>query len=562
MMIGIDAHKSTHTAVAVDDVGRVIAELTVRARDQGHQRLLGWARRVAGEDRLWAIEDCRHVSGRLERMLLAHGEQVVRVPPKLVGRFRREQRSYGKSDSIDATAVARAALREPDLSVAYLDDECLEVRRLVDRREDLVGERTREINRLLWHLHDLDPDLEAKGKLTYPSGIHRVADRLDELDGTIQVEVCRDLLDRIDQLNHRIVDYHARIKELVKKHWPQLLEIDGCAELTAAKLVGEIGNIDRFASDHKLAMHAGVAPLPVSSGEQTRHRLNRRGNRQLNAAIHRIAINQCKREGPGRTYRDRKIAAGKTKREAIRSLKRHLVRTVYQTLKTPQPPQLDIGASQGARGSRGGEFWGGRVVGVWAGFAPHRWGWGVGSAGWSVGGPSPHAASVVGSGGSLPAAVGASVVVVPGDGPVDELSAQVFAVGETVAGPAQQRLLSDRGAGTVDPTPVEMCGLATLWRGAAQGAAAVTREDPAPDGRWDDSGGAADVDDLPVGVLDDAGDDTVVDDRCQLGDRQGATEGGFGNAACGCHGWLSAASGFRADQPGMDMHHPGVVLGH
>lgn len=334
MVIGIDPHKASHTAVVVDCTGKVIAELTVKAREEGHQRLLGWARRVAGEDRVWAVEDCRHVSGRLERTLLAHGERVVRVPPKLMGQARREQRGYGKSDPIDATAVARAALREPDLPTASIDGPALDVRLLVDRREDLVAERTREINRFLWHLHDLDPDVDAKGKLTSRRTVQRVADRLDELDG-VRVEICRELLDRIDQLNHRIHVYERDIEQLVRKHWPDLLEIDGCGELSAAKVVGEIGDIRRFSSEQKLAMHAGTAPLPVSSGARERHRLNRRGNRQLNVAIHRIAVNQCKKpDSDGRAYRDRKMAEGKTKLEALRCLKRQITRTLYRTLES------------------------------------------------------------------------------------------------------------------------------------------------------------------------------------------------------------------------------------
>lgn len=334
MVIGIDPHKASHTAVAVDSTGKVIGDVTVKARDDGHQRLLGWARRVAGQDRVWAVEDCRHVSGRLERTLLVHGERVVRVPPKLMGRLRREQRSYGKSDPIDATAVARAALREPDLPTASIDGPALDVRLLVDRREDLVAERTREINRLVWHLHDLDPDVDVKGKLIRHRGVQRCADLLEGFDG-VRAEICRELLERIDQLNHRIADYTREIELLVRKHWPDLLQIDGCGELSAAKIIGEIGNIDRFASEQKLAMHAGTAPLPVSSGERERHRLNRRGNRQLNVAIHRIAVNQCKKaDSAGRAYRDRKITEGKTKRESLRCLKRQITRTVYNTLRT------------------------------------------------------------------------------------------------------------------------------------------------------------------------------------------------------------------------------------
>jgi transposase len=135
MVIGIDAHKRSHTAVAIDDNGRVLATKTVGTTTQDHLWLVKWAGEVDGERR-WAIEDCRHLTRRLERDLIGAGESVVRVPPKLMAHFRDSARTYGKSDPIDALAVARAALREPDLPVARLDSVERELRLLVDHRED------------------------------------------------------------------------------------------------------------------------------------------------------------------------------------------------------------------------------------------------------------------------------------------------------------------------------------------------------------------------------------------------------------------------------------------
>lgn len=159
VVIGIDAHKRNHTAVAVDELGRKLAHTETGASQSDHLALVGWASRQAPE-RLWAIEDCRHLSRRLERDLLAAGERIVRVPPKLMAHARDGARSYGKSDAIDALAVSRAALREPRLPSARLDGPERELRLLVDHRDDLVQERTRVINRLRWHLHELDPELE------------------------------------------------------------------------------------------------------------------------------------------------------------------------------------------------------------------------------------------------------------------------------------------------------------------------------------------------------------------------------------------------------------------
>jgi transposase len=164
VVLGVDVHKDTHTAVAVDQAGRRLGEYTVRAVDAGHRRLAGWARRQFPGRRSWAVEDCRHVSTRLERALLAAGERVVRVPPKLMAGARNSARTRGKSDPIDALAIARAALREPDLPMAEHDQCSRELKLLVDHREDLLGERTRMQNRLRWHLHELDPELDVPAR--------------------------------------------------------------------------------------------------------------------------------------------------------------------------------------------------------------------------------------------------------------------------------------------------------------------------------------------------------------------------------------------------------------
>ena len=157
VVIGVDSHKRTHTVVAADGTGRKLAEKTVAATSAGHLELVRWAGRFA--DHSWALEDCRHLSRRLSTDLLVAGEAVVRVPPKLMAGARRSGREPGKSDPIDALAVARAALRE-DLPMATLDGPDRDVRLLVDHREDLVAERTRAQNRLRWHLHELDPGSE------------------------------------------------------------------------------------------------------------------------------------------------------------------------------------------------------------------------------------------------------------------------------------------------------------------------------------------------------------------------------------------------------------------
>jgi transposase len=337
VVLGADVHKRTHTVVAVDAVGKKQGQLTVAATDTGHAGLLRWARRAFGDaERVWAVEDCRHLTARLERALLAAGERVVRVPPKLMAGARRAARTPGKSDPIDALAVARAALREPDLPVAAHDEQSRELKLLVDHREALTVERTKKVNRFRWHLHELDPERDPA-----PSALNRgvvrdeLAAWLDTQDGLI-AELAGDLLDDIARLTDRINTLHKRIAAAIVLAAPQLLQIPGCGTLTAAKIVGETAGIDRFRSEACFAMTAGVAPIPVWSGNTAgRVRLNRGGNRQLNAALHRIAITQVRLGGLGGAYYNKRRAAGDTSTEAYRALKRRLARTVFNTLKTP-----------------------------------------------------------------------------------------------------------------------------------------------------------------------------------------------------------------------------------
>lgn len=334
IVIGVDPHKQTHTACAVERAtGVLLSRRTVRARRLGQEQLLAWARGLASE-RLWALEDCRHVSGSLERLLLAAGERVVRVSPRLMGESRRAGRERGKSDTVDALAVARAALREPDLPVAQLAGREREIRLLHDHRADLVGERTRVQNRLRWLVHDLDPELEIPPRaLDRRVWLDRLARRLRQGAQGVEVQICQELVSRCRELSRRIDELERELAQLLHAQAPELLQLAGCGTLTAAQLVGEIAGVERFATEAKLAKHSGAAPLPASSGTRQRHRLNRTGNRQLNCALHRIAITQARTHPPARAYLQRKQAEGKNRREALRCLKRHLARIVYHILK-------------------------------------------------------------------------------------------------------------------------------------------------------------------------------------------------------------------------------------
>jgi transposase len=195
-------------------------------------------------------------------------------------------------------------------------------------------------NTLQWHLHDLWPELELPGSgLFYGKWSARIARRLARAEQTMRVRIARDELRRLRELTQAINALEAEIAELVCQVAPQLLDEPGFGPLTAAKLIGEIAGAARFATDAKLARAAGLAPIPVSSGRTDRHRLDRGGNRQINAALHRVAVTRARCHPETQTYLDRKRQEGKSTREAIRCLKRHLARRIWHLLQPPRPSE-------------------------------------------------------------------------------------------------------------------------------------------------------------------------------------------------------------------------------
>jgi transposase len=333
VVLGADLHKRSHTVVVIDGTGRKVADKTIPATDAGHLELRRWA--AQWPDRTWGLEDCRHLSRRLDAELVRAGESVVRVAPKLMAGARRSSREPGKSDPIDALAVARAVLREPDLPLATLDGPDRELRLLVDHREDLVGERTRHEQRLRWFLVELaiaEPAPRSLGRAVVQAALGvALVHRTEPV-----ARFARDLLGRIIELSTAIRALEHEIEALAATQAPTLLALPGCGHLTAAKIVGEAAGIRRFHSKEAFAIHNGTAPVPVWSGNAVRHRLNRGGNRQLNAALHRIAITQIRLGGPGKTYLDHRIAAGDTRTEAIRALRRRISDEVFRRLRADE----------------------------------------------------------------------------------------------------------------------------------------------------------------------------------------------------------------------------------
>ena len=332
VILGIDAHKRTHTVVAIDERGRELASKTTTATTTAaHLDMMRWADQF-GSDREWAVEDCRHLSRRLESDLLAAGERIRRVPPKLMANARDSARTYGKSDPIDALAVARAALREPDLPIAQLDGPARELRLLVDHREDLVRDRTGHINRLRWHLHELDPSWDPPARsITSYKALDAIAERLGRNDSLV-ARIASDLVERIRALTVTERALEREITQRVVLLAPRLLAVVGVGPLIAAKIIAEVADVRRFKHKDAFARHNGTAPLPAWSGNPNRHRLSRTGNRQLNAAIHRIGITQLSHHPDARAFRDRRTAMGDTPTEALRALKRRLSDVVFRAL--------------------------------------------------------------------------------------------------------------------------------------------------------------------------------------------------------------------------------------
>jgi transposase len=343
IVIGADTRKRTHALAAVDEgTGRVRGQRQIEAEEPGHLAAVRWAREL-DDERVWAIEDCRHVSRRLEQTLIAAGERVVRVPPHRMGASRRGEREPGKSDQIDALAIARAVVKDgiERFPVAHLDDRAMEIRLLSDHRKDLVAERTRMQNRLRWHLLELCPALERslkRGALASARQLERIDRRLRRIGGGARVRVAREQVAQLRGLSRQVDALERELLVLIQAHRPQLLAETGCGALTAALLIGRTAGTARFASDASFARQTGTAPIPCSSGQRSRHRLDPGGDRQLNHALHVIAITRARHDPDTKAYLARKEAEGKTKKGALRCLKRHLARRFYHLLALPAEP--------------------------------------------------------------------------------------------------------------------------------------------------------------------------------------------------------------------------------
>jgi transposase len=327
--VGIDTHKASLAACAVDELGAPLAERTFVNNPTGHAALADWIGIVA-PGAVIGIEGSASYGAALARTLLAGGAVVREVPPQLSNRERGRTRRPGKSDPTDALAIARVTIREPALPPVRLADRTVEIRLLVQAREDAITEAIRVRNRLHADLVVLVPGYgETIPNLLAERHRRRAAGLLRQRSG-VQVDLARARLARLRVVDREARSLEARIGRLVGAH--PLLAMHGVGLITAAKLIAEAGDVRRFRSVDAFAMLAGVAPIPASSGQVQRMRLNRGGNRQLNRAFYTIAMVQAVRHPPARAFLARKAAEHKSAREAIRALKRQLARPVFRLL--------------------------------------------------------------------------------------------------------------------------------------------------------------------------------------------------------------------------------------
>lgn len=336
-VIGVDCHARSLTAVRVDGLGRAQGQLTVRNTAAGLGRLLGWGQVEAGERR-WAVEGAGGYGLALTRALQAQGEWVADIPGWLTARERRHGARPDKSDAHDALGAARALLRDPALPPARTEDGATLLQLLSDERDALVQERTRLLNRLQAHLELLGGDVRtAVGPLTRRVGAQRAL----ALPLEAPTAVLRARRAQVHRLARRLLAQHAEvaaltheIQTLVRRIGTSLTDRAGCQALTAARLLAETGDPAHYRrGEASYARYSGTAPRQASSGAHTRHRLDRRGNRQLNAALYRMAITQERQPGSaGQAYTARRVQEGKTAREARRALKRHLANVVFRLI--------------------------------------------------------------------------------------------------------------------------------------------------------------------------------------------------------------------------------------
>ncbi len=332
VMIGIDPHKGSHTAVVINDDEQVIEELRVRASARQVVELQEWA--VGFEDRCWAVESARGLGYLLSQQLVAAGERVLDVPAMLASRVRvLGSGKSQKNDPNDARSVAIAALRHPGLTPVVVDDHTRVLGLLAKRHRDVA----RLKNKAACRLHALLGELTAGG-LASEMTVNKANSLLEAVVVTDEVTrqrvvIATELVEDIARFNTQMRASKQRIRSAVAASGTSLCDIRGIGPIGAAMILGAVGDITRFPTPGHFASYNATAPIDASSGNHSRHRLNPRGNRKLNHALHMAAVSQLRYPCEGRDYYQKKLTEGKTSKEAIRALKRRISDVVYRQLR-------------------------------------------------------------------------------------------------------------------------------------------------------------------------------------------------------------------------------------
>jgi transposase len=331
VIIGMDPHKRSATIEVIDQAEMVLAQGRFGTDTNGYRTMLALGRRFP--HRMWAVEGCNGIGRHIAQRLLADGETVVDVPAKLSARARVFATGQGrKTDPVDAHSVAVAALRAKGLRQVTIEDATVALRLLVDRRDRLGQARTETISRL----HTLLLELVAGGAKKYLSAMQARAllntVRPRDVVGRTRRQLASELITELAGIDKKIKDADRQLTELVQATGSTLQQLHGIGPSGAARLLGDIADITRFASRSHFASWNGTAPLDASSGDQTRHRLSRAGNRRINRVLHIMAVVQLRHDTEARRYYRRRLAEGKTPMEAMRSLKRRLSNVVYRQM--------------------------------------------------------------------------------------------------------------------------------------------------------------------------------------------------------------------------------------
>jgi transposase len=333
--IGVDPHKSVNAVAAIDEYGELVGHETFPSNRAGLRALERWGKHFP--ERRWAVEGAAGIGRPLAQKLVATGEEVVDVPPKLSAKVRvLSTGNARKNDSLDAAATALAALRNERLARVSPEDGTgayVEVLRLLtERREDLVAERTRALNRLHVLLRDLLSDGVTKQLSAKAAANLLRRARPQHAVGRVRKQLASELVRDVRALDRRIAYLEGRIAEEVEASGTTLTGVFGVGTILAAKIVGIVGDVSRFPSKAHFASYAGVAPIEASSGEVVRHRVSLAGNRSLNKVMHMIAVCQARSDSRGHAYYRKKLEEGKSRREALRCLKRRVSDAVFRAL--------------------------------------------------------------------------------------------------------------------------------------------------------------------------------------------------------------------------------------